>query len=81
MIPLSYRVSTAVVRSCMSCNNAVRQFNGELVKTIFRDFGCWRGFLVTNTFNDKDVQKIMISEQQFEHGDTTSSAVAAKKSQ
>eukprot|EP01047_Picozoa_sp_COSAG01_P072986 COSAG01_NODE_11763_length_1863_cov_7.264739_2_plen_65_part_00 len=64
----------------MSCNNAVRQFNGELVKTIFRDFGFWRGFLVTNTFNDKDVQKIVISEQQFQHGDT-SSAVAAKKSQ
>ena len=42
--------------------SAMHQFNGQLVKKFFHEFGSVRGFLVANTFNDNDLQKCVLME-------------------
>ena len=41
---------------------AMHQFNGQLTRKLFGDFGTFRGFLLACTFSDKDLQKVVIKE-------------------
>ena len=38
------------------------QFNGQLTRKLFQEFGTVRGFLLASTFGDKDLQKVVIRE-------------------
>lgn len=41
---------------------AWNQFNGQLTKKLFGEFGTVRGFLLASTFSQKDLQKVVIRE-------------------
>ena len=41
---------------------AMHQFNGQLTRKLFGEFGTVRGFLISSIFSDKDLQKVVIRE-------------------
>jgi hypothetical protein len=42
---------------------AMRQFSGQLTRKLYHGFGHVRGFLISSTFSDKDLQKVVITER------------------